>query len=381
MTLLGYPLHELKAIHVKEFLDGAEAEPLLWEAKGTKLDKHEIRRQVCGFANGLQAAYLILGATYINEEWKLEPMDFPEEPPAWVSSVIGDVLRPVPPLDVATIGLQGGGQIAVVEVPPIAIAPCICSGTVFERVSGRTIPVKDPARLAELYQRGRNARENAAASARNASIAVIQDPDGPGAGSGWPRISLALSATGHPADISSRLFSESFEAAMIEVIERELVPLTPGAPPAYGPKLSTGFEQSNRSVDCEDRLGHGKPTYWHVRVIWDGTVVVCGAWDIDSVAALHLSSELINGAWTTASRVLEKLGGYGPHHMELQIQGEDALIGGPKGNPMPRIQIGRGPVESPPDEAQFSSVERELRRATGEVVYELPRESADSEHN
>jgi hypothetical protein len=131
-----------------------------------------------------------------------------------------------------------------------------------------------------------------------------------------------------------------------------------------------GFAQSNRWVDCEHRHGHGKPCYWHVRVIWDGTVVVCGAWDVESVDARQLANELINGAWRTAGHILEELGGYGPTHMEVQIQGEDALIGGPKGNPMPRVQMGRGPLDEMPGEKQFASVERELRRASGEGVYE-----------
>ena len=157
---------------------------------------------------------------------------------------------------------------------------------------------------------------------------------------------------------------------MIEIVKRDLVSPTHGVPDAVGPKLSTGFEQSNRWVDCEDRLGHGKPCYWHVRVIWDGTVVVCGAWDVESIDARQLASELINAAWTTAGHILGELGGYGPTHMELQVQGEDALIGGPRGNPMPRIRVGRGPLEAPLGEEMFASVERELRRASGEAVYE-----------
>ncbi len=97
MTLLGRPLHDLAAVHVKEFLDGAEVEPLLWEAKGTELNKHEVRRQVCAFANGHETAYLILGASQIYGDWILQGLDFMGDPPAWVSSVIADVLRPVPP--------------------------------------------------------------------------------------------------------------------------------------------------------------------------------------------------------------------------------------------------------------------------------------------
>jgi hypothetical protein len=68
----------------------------------------------------------------------------------------------------------------------------------------------------------------------------------------------------------------------------------------------------------------------------------------------------------------KELGGYGPTHIELEIQGEEALIGAPSGNPMPRIRLGRGPLEGLPEDKMFGGVERELRRATGEVVYEPP---------
>jgi hypothetical protein len=75
---------------------------------------------------------------------------------------------------------------------------------------------------------------------------VIEDPDSPGAGSGWPRVSLAVSASGHPPDISSRLFSESFESPVIGIVKRDLAPATHGVPDAFGPKVSAGVraEQS-----------------------------------------------------------------------------------------------------------------------------------------
>jgi hypothetical protein len=370
MTLLGQSLHQLTVEHLRSFLENAEDEPLLWEAK-SGAGKKPIRKAICGFANGEQPGYLILGAVETDGGWELPGAEFPgDDPPVWISEVIRMGLKPQPLIDVRSLKIAPGRKVAVVEITPVAIPPCVAQGTVFERISGATVPVEDPERLSDLYKRGRNALERAATAARSAAIGVIEDPDAPGAGSNWPCLALAVSATGHPPDISSRLFSEGFENAMVEITKRELIPPTPGAPEGYGLKINTGFEQSNRRVDCEDHLGHGRPCYWHVRVIWDGTVVVCSAWDIDSVQARHISEELINSAWTTASKILAELGGYGPTHMELQIQGGAALIGAPQGNPMPRIQIGRGPLESAPDEALFSSVERELRRSTGEFVYE-----------
>jgi hypothetical protein len=369
MTLLGHPLHELTALQLKEFLDGAEAEPLLWEAKGTELHKKEVARQVCAFANGLQTAYLILGASQIQGKWMLEAMEFDGDPPAWVTSLFGDVLNPVPLIDVATISLPGGGQIAIVEVPPIATPPCICNGTVFERVSGRTIAVRDPVRLAELYRRGADARQNAISAARHGAQNVLADPDSPGSDSPWLRFAFALSATGHPPDIGSRLFSEGFEAGMLEAAQNHLAPSLLDAPPPLQPEYSTSFEQSNRRLDCSDPRGRGSPCHWHVRVIWDGTVVVCAAWELDSLPAAHLV-DLINAAWRAAAELLTELGGYGPAYMALEIDPADVLIGAPTGNPPPHIRIDRGPIDRDFDPAHLASVERELRRAARERVYE-----------
>jgi predicted HTH transcriptional regulator len=63
MTLFGSPLHDLKLEDIQAFLDDADAEPLLWEAKATELRKGGVRKEVCGFANGHQTGYLILGAS------------------------------------------------------------------------------------------------------------------------------------------------------------------------------------------------------------------------------------------------------------------------------------------------------------------------------
>ena len=41
LTIFGAPWAELSLEDVKGFLDQADDEPLLWEAKGTKLEKNE----------------------------------------------------------------------------------------------------------------------------------------------------------------------------------------------------------------------------------------------------------------------------------------------------------------------------------------------------
>src|SRR3954469_26053478 len=98
LTIFGPPWGELRLEHVQAFLDEADDEPLLWEAKGTKLDKSEVRRQVCAFANSHEGGYLILGADRpptTGEEpepgWQLEGVSFPGgEPQTWLTEIITD---------------------------------------------------------------------------------------------------------------------------------------------------------------------------------------------------------------------------------------------------------------------------------------------------
>lgn len=371
VSLIGPPLQEISIEDLQRFLDGAETEPLLWEAKGTTLDKHDIRKAICGFANGREIAYLILGA----EEkrgggWTLGGVNLQGDPPAWISGVVADGLRPAPRVDIRSLPMGSGNHVAIVEVPPIAIPPCISRGTVYERVSGRTIPVKDPIQLAELYKRGTSARVAAMHDAATAATEVIGDPLLEANGQSWPRFALALSATGHPPDISSRLFSRDFEDSMLAIVRKRLIPPN-NVPDAFGPTVQTGVEQSNRWINCEDSHTYATRRYWHIRVIWDGTVVVYHAMEADRLFANQLASEQIKDAWIAASESLAALGGFGPTHMEIRIEGGTALLG-PRGKPMPRIKMGRGPLEAPPGEEMFASVERELRRAVGEVVYETP---------
>ena len=332
-------------------------------------DKHDIRKEICGFANGRQPAYLILGASESEEGWVLDGVDLGGDPPAWISDVVGDGLRPVPPFDVRSLPVEEGKHVAVVEVPPIAVAPCISRGTVYERVSGKTKPVKEPARLAELYKRGENARVLAVTTAGATATELIQDSGLKGHGSAWPRLALAVTATAYSPDIIARLFSEDFEEALLEIVRQRLIPNTAGLPGPFAPALQAQFAQSNRSVDCEDTHTHASPFYWHVRGIWDGTIVIYAAWETNTVFAEHIVKEMIEPAWHTALELLNSLGGYGPTYTEMRIEGGSSLYG-PGDSKLPRIMMGRGPMDGMPSSEVMASVERELRRACGEHVYE-----------
>jgi hypothetical protein len=328
-----------------------------------------VRKEICGFANGRQTAFLILGATKNEGVWRLDGVDLGGDPPTWISDVVAGGLRPQPAVDVRSIEVDGGKHVAVVEVPPVAIAPCICRGTVYERVSGRTIPITEPLRLAELYGRGDTVKNQAMSAAANLSVELFQDPDLPGVGDEWPRISVAVAATGQAADISSVLFSREYETELDRVAKEVLAPNPGMVPDPFGPRFQLGFEQSNRFVDCQDLHGHNRPIYWHVRAIWNGAVGVYATWEIDSVFAEHIAEVLITPAWRSAAMLVDRLGGFGPTYSQILVEGKTALIGR-DGKPMGLTRLNRGPTETTADEDEIRSIYRELRRATGQSIYE-----------
>ncbi|MGH2946076.1 MAG: AlbA family DNA-binding domain-containing protein [Solirubrobacteraceae bacterium] len=132
---------DLQLDDVARFLDGAEDEPLQWEAKGTRLDPHGVRKTAGAFANSHDGGYLILGAEQVDGRWQLNGVSFPAEPAVWVSSTVRDGLRPPPTVDVKSFPVEGG-HVAVVWVPPISDPPCVTRGTVYERLPGSSVPVR-----------------------------------------------------------------------------------------------------------------------------------------------------------------------------------------------------------------------------------------------
>jgi hypothetical protein len=224
MTIFGPAWADLTLQDVQSYLDDAEDEPLLWEAKGTRIDKNEVRTQVCGFANSHEGGFLILGADKIDGAWKANSVAFDGEPTTWLSDVIGDLergVRPRPDFDIRAWPADNG-HVAVIRVRPTSTPPCIANGTVYERLPGKTPPVRDPVRLASLFGRGDEARRQAQAAAdraaRLALDAVTKEEDTRKAeteagGRRPPRVirfAVGLAATGNAPDIASRLFKEAF---------------------------------------------------------------------------------------------------------------------------------------------------------------------------
>lgn len=275
LELFGVPWSALDLAEIQRFLASAEPEPLQWEAKGTVLDPHAVRKASGAFANSVDGGYLILGAhedktATRDTRWTLSGVAFPDEPKVWVSNTIAAGSRPPPTIDVRSFPTDGERFVVVVWVPPIPDPPCVTRGTVYERLPGKSEPVKDPQRLAELYGRGQRAHATALARAATCSdVLMAERLDVEGATTETVRFSLGLSTIGYQSDISSQLFTEVFADTLFGAVE----PHVQAGP--FRPNITKEITQhavAVRGVVDLDRYRRA----CHASAAWDGSVgMVC----------------------------------------------------------------------------------------------------------
>jgi hypothetical protein len=372
VTLFGVPWSELSLERLASYLDDAEDEPLLWEAKATQLSAHAVRKEVGAFGNSHDGGYLILGAEQ-GEAWELTGCEFPTEPQVWISQAIHDGIRPAPPFDVRAFSVDER-HVAVVRVEPTSVPPCIVRGTVYERIPGAAIPVKAPERLAELFRRGDTAREQAEKGARRAARRLMID----GQGRGDPlsrggedghdlQLAVALAPTGMLPDVSSRLFTRHFEEALSDAVLA--LDAGPRLPTAAAPDAS--WSQDALAVEL-NAVGNVR-THWRVQAGWDGVVGLYHLIDATGVINESVIEHVIRVAWDAGVDLLRRLGATGPMYVAV------IAAGGPFPPNMPNIvgpasrflELGRGPVALDEDPgAHLESIVRELRRSLGEHPYE-----------
>lgn len=362
----------------------AEPEPLLWEAKGIEAKPSEVRRQVCGFANSHEGGYLIVGATQTrNGSWSLDGVEFPDEPPTWIANVVGNSgVNPYPDeLDTRPLATTSGRYVAVVWVPPSPTPPCNAHGTVYERVSGRTITVREPLRLAQLFARGDQARRDARTKADEVAKAMLvagrrTNRYAPG----HIQFGLGLAAAGYEGDVSSRLFSRPFEERAYAAIDRlDIGPRPPGwfqIEPTVGQDAREFLMEGDAGV-----IGRS----WIVRATWHGAVGLYWTQAIDTSARIDSIVEgPVSEAWTAAEDLLVGLGAQGGRYLQVAIAGGGfrpnptmVISNVPQAGEVPPTVVGRGPLSGSVDGTILASIERELRRADGEMAYEEARDDDD----
>jgi hypothetical protein len=372
-SLFAVPFSELTLADLDVFMAGAEPEPLLWEAKGgQKLDPHAVRRQCGGFANSHEGGYLILGATEAGVgKWTLDGWPFPEgEAPRWVTSCLQEGVRPVPRYDVRTFRVDNDHQVAVVEVQPLGAGPCIVRGTVYERVPGATIPVKEPGRLADLFTRGEQTRTRARHAAENARAAGFQritaminreaDDEDDRASHKTLMMAFGMAAATASEDIAAQLFRESTRDLLLRIGAE----LGASSYPVQ-PNVWSEVAQDRRMTVVQPVASH-QPD-WAISAFWDGSVGVACRAPGGAGYAEGIVNELIARAQTQARNIADHLGADGPTCLDIVV------VDPAYSSLSNAITIRRGPIDAytPPD---WDSVRRELEHAMGIDVAE-PAES------
>jgi Putative DNA-binding domain len=386
-TIFGAHWSELRLEHVQAYLDQADDESLLWEAKGTKLDPKEIRRQICAFANGHEDGYLILGAERGSADadapqWRLDGVRFPDEPRTWIAEIVGNPeggVRPRPDFDVAAWP-AANGHVVVVRVTPTSTPPCIANGTVYERLPGKTQTVRDPLILANLFSRGDEARKRAQALADRAARTVM-DALGGDAGSfrrPWTpieteadqppdddtthvRFAVGVAATGTVPNIARRLFRDEFaEEIWVQLRDRPT-----GLPSGFGrPPDSVDVSQEALTWRHE-LLGH-VDSITLVRAAWDGSAAVGQKLATEDVYPDSLAQQQIAPQWRLADQLVQRLGGFGDAYITVLLEGGRF----PRRKDPVTIIMRRGPVLPGVDDEHVASLGRELMRALGNLAPE-----------
>lgn len=334
-TIFGPSWADLTLDDVRRYLEQADDEPLLWEAKGTRLDPSEIRRQVCAFANSHEGGYLILGAEPAGGDdpearWVLDAVTFPDEPRTWIANVIGDLtagVRPRPDFDVQPWEAPNG-HVVVVWVTPTSTPPCIANGTVYERLPGKTQTVRDPLRLADLFARGNAAHREAQARAdelrtlsswtdsaarRDASKRLeYRWPLPPMSSTATPsttRTSGSLSGSPRPATrrisrlVSFGRASPRRSGASYATARRGFRPGWGGGPDAvmWSQEALTWRHQTSGMLD----------SITVVRASWDGAAASGAKLATEDVYPDTLVTARISREWERADDLVRRLGGFG----------------------------------------------------------------------
>ena len=355
--LFGQTWANLALNDIERFVADEAEEGLTWEATSGRTDTKKVRKEVCAFANSERGGYFLLGVSgSVKTGWSVDGMQFPgDEPARWVSQVIGSGLLPRPKYDAKSWPV-GNGTLVVVQVAPVLEPPCITSGgAVYERVVGEAIPVKDPARLADLYSAGHRARAEAEAGALRSAEQMLAFPR---SGSWRSGVALGMRASRYPVDIGSRLFTPDFDLSLRRAFDRHLTPVAGPQDILYGQEGTLAY------LNGTD-VARGGLFEWSVDATWDGGVGVLKNLTIGSPLPVDDLLDFTERAWRAADDLIGELEGAGSLRLAIVVPLVAHGRSGPVGARLQR-PITRGG----PSEEELASISRELQRAAGQQAHE-----------
>ncbi len=346
----GGPWREVDLGRVERFMADATDEGLTWEAKGSIIRPEHVLRAGSGFANSVLGGILVLGAQRTADRgWTLPGIDLPAEPAVWISAAMRR-LRPVPAFDVKSFGRSDGRPVVVVIVRPVATPPCLTpDGQAFERTTGATEPVRDPAALARLFDRGEAARDTGRRNADETIRLFGRPPNGNQADS---VVGVSMAATGYSGPIGAALFTEAF-AAELRAAAR-----------AAGRQGGISFAVPRARVLQNEMLAwieepHGEPRGVAL-AREDGSVSVVRVHDPESVFRPEYGQDTLVACWKQSARLVRAIGGYG----------ETRLVVAARLRTNATHHVRRWLVRPDPEDDDVHSVLRELERAQGDPAWE-----------
>jgi hypothetical protein len=398
--LFRVPWSRVELEDIRAFLDEAQDdEGVTWEAKADddelrtrpsgedpgRLGKHTIQKAVSALANQI-GGYVILGARWDKEarQWLLPGFVSPEpEAKTWLENVLAN-LRPAPRFELRLWHITRDRWLAVIKVDPVDEPPCMTPlGLIYERVSGKSVRVTDPALLDRLFRRGRERRVGAQQFAERAAILAVGPADRKRP---WSvKLALAMAPLGRETEeVSSRLFVPSFSEALREALARFV-------PKGEEPKVRVTPAQSSLTAASVVESARGVNwSEWVLTAHWTGAVVASATFSVSEVPGLNAFDEVVLPAWREIVPLVERLGGYGPAHLTLVARRapeptEDMIDGAfvareqqpqpPKGNIFAKLPdgdtvIGRWVSVEEPTHDVLASMQREFERAAGRAALE-----------
>ena len=221
--LFTAPIDAIQITDVLHFLaDAEEDEGINWEAKADhakgSLDSGPIRKAVCAFANGREPGIVLIGADYeaATKSWRLPGLRRPPRIPVrrWLDQVIRDGVTPIPEFELRTFrGTGSHGPIAVVRVQPLTIKPAVTSGGgIYTRTMSGSVPMKDPALIADLFRQGESAQKQAEELAHRLITERLPSEALDAFDTHAVGYKMAVCPVGLPDDLPVRIFRKSFAA-------------------------------------------------------------------------------------------------------------------------------------------------------------------------
>jgi hypothetical protein len=257
-----------------------------------------------------------------------------------------------------------GRTVAVVEIEPVAEPPCITNdGIVYERVSGRTVPVVDTLVLARLTEQGAHARQRAQEDAQaamverlesNASHAFVYEPCSFVFG-------LAIAAVGDEPYIERRLYRDETKLHVSKIFRARL------KPDRYYPFDSGPAYVLRADGALAYRAGGPEEARWSVTLGRSGAVAVTCTLNKagEGLGIGILMEDVIQPAWHVASDLVRTLGGYGRTALRLRTRARVVLLHQEGGRELAESEIVEWTSDVSPTTDEVEYVKRQLLRVAG----------------